>query len=170
MPLMVAEPRAPWESGPEPEPREAQRLSNRAGGRLYDNGVTPHRQAPHYAPDVCYYCGLPAGTIDHVVPQSLLDEWLRLGDVENYQLATGRGRVLTVPACQQCNSILGAKYDPTLLDRKSRLKTRLRQKYRRVLGMPDWTPEQLAALGPRLRQHVEQGLRLRALIRRRIAW
>lgn len=118
----------------------------------------------------CYYCGVPANGIDHVVPQSLLDEWLRLGDIENYQLATGRGRKLTVPSCQQCNSILGAKYDPTLDERKQRLKDRLRTKYAKVLGMPDWTPEELDELGPRLREHVEQGMKLKAMARRRIAW
>ena len=121
-------------------------------------------------PEPCYYCGLPAESVDHVVPQSMLDEWIRLGDLENYRLATGRNRRLTVPACQQCNSILGAKYDATLEDRRDRLKGRLRQKYARVLSMPEWTPDQLAELGPRLREHVESGLRLKALARRRIAW
>lgn len=117
----------------------------------------------------CYYCGLPAESVDHVVPQALLDEWIRLGDLENYHKAT-RGRRLTVPSCQQCNSILGCKLDQTLEHRKLRLKARLRTKYQRVLGMPDWTPEELDKLGPRLREHVESGLRLRALARRRIAW
>jgi len=122
------------------------------------------------AAETCYYCGLPAESTDHVVPQSMLDDWIRLGDLEDYDLATGRGRRLTVPSCQQCNSMLGGKYDPTLGDRKMRVKVRLRKKYERVLATPDWTPEQLATLGPRLRGHVERAIRMRDLVRRRIAW
>lgn len=137
------------------------------GAAVYSDGGTTRRQ---HDPTVCYYCGVPATSIDHVVPKSLLDDWRRLGDLENLRLATGRGRVLTVPSCQQCNSMLGGRYDATLADRKARLKARLRKRYARALAMPDWTPEELAALGPRLRAHIEAGLGLRDYVRRRLAW
>ena len=68
----------------------------------------------------CYYCGLPANGIDHVVPQKLLNGAMIAGDIDSYTelIGRGRGRTLEVPSCQQCNSILGAGYDQTLADRK----------------------------------------------------
>lgn len=118
----------------------------------------------------CYYCGMPADSIDHVVPQVLLDQWRRLGDLENLQLATGRGRTLTVDCCRQCNCLLSDKYDATLAERKERLKVSLRRRYRKLLEMPEWTPSELEEMGPRLRQYIEAAMAQKAMVRKRIGW
>jgi len=118
----------------------------------------------------CYYCGLPASSIDHVVPQKLLQESIIAGDTDSYLELISRGRVLEVDSCQQCNSILGAGYDKTLADRKARLKQRLAKKLMRDLSTPDWSEEQLAELSPLLRTWVRQALIRKQIAQERLRW
>ena len=120
--------------------------------------------------DPCYYCGLTATSIDHVVSQKILNGAMRSGDIDSLIELYGHGRTMTVPACQQCNSILGATYDRTLADRKTRLKLRLRKKLANDLSMPDWSEAQQRELSPRLQQYVLQGLERRRIAQERIRW
>ncbi len=118
----------------------------------------------------CYYCGMPANGIDHVVPQSLLEVAKRMLDVDSYLELTGRGRRLEVPACQQCNSILGNKYDQNLAMRKARAKERLKTKLRNDLGIPDWDEDEIQELGPTLRQVVLEGMVRKWVAQFRLRW
>jgi hypothetical protein len=117
----------------------------------------------------CYYCGLPAETQDHVIPKSLIEQY-RLSDPVSVHALFAHGRTRVVPACTQCNSIAGARYHETLADRKAYVKQRLRSKYAKLLAMPDWTEEELAEVGPGLREYIHQGIETRKLIEQRLRW
>ena len=114
----------------------------------------------------CYYCGLWADTIDHTIPRALLRYQL---DPVALKEITGIQRT-TVPACLECNMLLGSQVFPTLAERKDWLKARLRRRYHKLLRMPDWSEDELLELGPSLQRHVRAALRQRDLVRKRIAW
>ena len=120
---------------------------------------------PHAAPALpaCYYCGLIADTVDHVTPRHVLDRREALGRM-------ALPRVLTVPACRECNSAIGARIFPTLADRKRFVKDWLRRRHAALLRVPDWTEAELADLGPQMERYVRTGVRHRDIVRSRLAW
>ena len=118
----------------------------------------------------CYYCGNPADTTDHVVPRSLLIAITDSGVDDLTAAAMKRGRRMTVPACRECNGMAGAKYHETLAERTEFVRERLNRRYRKVLGIPDWSAAELAELEPGLRGYVISGLIQRDLIRRRLRY
>lgn len=122
------------------------------------------------AENPCYYCGSPADTIDHVVPRSLLVSITDSGVDELTAAAMKRSRRMTVPACRECNGLAGAKFHETLAERAEFVRTRLGQRYRKALAMPDWSATELAELAPGLRGYVIAGLIERDLLRRRLRY
>ena len=117
----------------------------------------------------CYYCGLPATTKDHVLPQMIREQLRDLGPQVLAEL-TAAFRVETVDACRECNSLLGAHYDRTLGIRKARLKDALRRRFRRLLAMPEWGLDELKTLQGALQQQVESYVVMRQVVRSRIEW
>jgi hypothetical protein len=117
----------------------------------------------------CHYCGMPADTVDHVVPQSL-QSTARLAGHPEWIKEMVRARLQTVACCQQCNSVLGNRIFPTVADRRLAVKRYLRRKYQRLLEAKPWTPVELEQLNGRLREYVEQRQRLRANVLERLAW
>jgi len=109
----------------------------------------------------CFYCGLPADTVDHIIPRVVVTALMDI------QFTAGR---MTVPACRECNSALGAKVFSDPLEKKRWIKVWLRQRYKRVLQMPPWSESELAELQFNLREMTEAALRLKELIKSRIAW
>ena len=63
-------------------------------------------------------------------------------------------RTMLVNCCLECNGMLGARYDESLLARKRRVRRSIKTKYRRYLELPDWSEEDLDTLGRSLRQNV----------------
>lgn len=114
--------------------------------------------------DPCYYCGLPASSVDHVVPRAFLSA------ISGVDLSVNRHRILTVPACRECNSLLGASYQGTLEERKAHLKSILKTRYRKLLSSPPWSEAELEEIGPHLREEIERNMRNRDLIEARIRW
>lgn len=108
----------------------------------------------NYPSNVCIYCGLPGYTKDHLVPRP----WS--GDAE-------RKFVATVPACGECNSMIGDTVAPTIRERREIAHQRIERKYRKFLNMPE---HDLSEYGPSLRAFLEQSLRTRDYIRERLAW
>ena len=119
---------------------------------------------------VCYYCGEPAGAVDHVVPQSMLETLRIMGDDAVTAILARHGRRMTVPCCGECNSVLGNKYFDTLDERKQYLKRRMRQRYAKILRVPDWTDRELSQLGERLQQSVIGAVVKRDIILRRLRY
>jgi len=105
---------------------------------------------------------MPADTKDHVIPRarrgSVPQEWLlRVPD--------------TVPACGECNSLASdAIVEQTVERKREEIQLRLRGRYRKLLKMPDHSPEELAALGSTLRRSVKAKLRQRDTLIERLAW
>lgn len=118
----------------------------------------------------CYYCGEPAGAVDHVVPQSMLQTLRIMGDDAVSAILARHGRRMTVPCCGECNSVLGNKYFDTLEKRKKHLKTRMRQRYKKLLRMPDWSDRELSQLGPRMQEYVIAAVVKRDIILRRLRY
>jgi len=114
--------------------------------------------------DLCYYCGVMSTSDDHTVPR----DFLRLlnGTVE-LQKFTSHKRLI-VPSCKECNCLFGSLVFDTLKDKKRWMKDRLRRRYKKILGLPDWTNDELAECEPTLRKHIIIGLHKKDLIEKRI--
>ena len=117
----------------------------------------------------CHYCGLPATDDDHVVPRSVIKTYESIADPELLQ-SLKRHRTLVVPSCRECNCLAGATIQKTLEDRKRFIKTKLKKRYRKVLSMPDWNDDEIAVLGPELRQHIAASQELKRVVRQRLQW
>lgn len=112
----------------------------------------------------CYYCGDMAQTEDHAFPLVALYTVLSAGDT----VATER--LITVPACFDCNRRLHDKVFPSLQARKHHIKQALRKRFAKELRMPIWHLDELEALGPTLRSAIERGIALQHKIKERLAW
>ena len=118
----------------------------------------------------CYYCGDPATTIDHVVPQSLLRRLEALGDPLVTASLVSRSRIMEVDCCRDCNCRLGNRYHATIGERREALKALLRKKHYRLLSGPLWTASEIYELGPGLQTYVRAMATKRAWIASRIAY
>jgi hypothetical protein len=74
-----------------------------------------------------------------------------------------------VPACRECNSALGAR-GFTVRERRELAKAAIEKRYASELKESDWTPEELAEMGPALRADIEQRTRLRDWVRLRLTY
>lgn len=115
----------------------------------------------------CYYCGEPAGTVDHTVPRAALKA--TTGPAGRAVLIRGH-ELLTVPACGECNSLLGAQTFASLSARVRAAKGALRRRYRKLLALPDWNDLELAWLEPAMRAKVRATIGMRDAVRQRIEW
>lgn len=110
-----------------------------------------------YPPGVCVYCGQSADTKDHLLPRTWTGEAVRKN-------------VLTVPACQECNSTIGDRYAPSITERRKIAQLAIAKKSKKLLQMPEWTKDELAELGKNLRSTIERGLHDRNVARARLSW
>lgn len=112
----------------------------------------------------CHYCGMPADTVDHVPPRSVRPIIL--------QQAATRWPFLEVPACHECNCLLGNREPWTIVARKKVIKEKLKRRYRRYLKIPDWTPQELEANPPRglLGSYIHEGVMIKAVTLARLKW
>jgi hypothetical protein len=111
-----------------------------------------------YPEGVCVYCGVIAGTKDHLLPRT----WTGDGQV--------RSNVVTVPACGDCNSSINDRYAPSVTERRELAHRTIRRKKKKVLAMPDWQKEDLAEMGRSMRDYIRKGLHEKALTKARLAW
>ena len=110
-----------------------------------------------------------ADAVDHVIPQIILRSINSVGDIKLRQEFI-KQRTLEVPACTECNSLLGASYQETLAKRKKVLKQRLKKRHKKILKIPDWNEKDIEELGDSLRQFVRQGQLEKILIQDRLRW
>lgn len=111
----------------------------------------------------CYYCGCPAGTIDHIPPRSIRP-FLIAEKLDN------KYPFVEVDACQECNNLLGARTLWTAKKRKKFIKRALRLRYKKFIRQPDWSQEELKALGRSLRSYVEMMSIARKVLLQRLSW
>ena len=121
------------------------------------------RVAPAYSfagpSHVCAYCGQPADTNDHTVPQ-----WLVNG---NAKLAR-RYLFVVVRSCFHCNVLAGRKVDKTFLGRRRRIAEALRRKAHRLLQTAYYDREEVATFGPGLRPMIVEAMAKAEVVRRRL--
>lgn len=111
----------------------------------------------------CVYCGLVAATVDHIPPRTVRPSLIALGYQDLYPF-------IEVRACLECNSTLSDRPLWDVQSRKDHIKDRLKRKYKRYLELPDWSPDDLAEMGYKMRLHITQGLAIRAVTRARISY
>jgi hypothetical protein len=110
---------------------------------------------------ICIYCGQVGDNVDHVPPTCARPNLISMGLQFQYPF-------LEVRCCGECNSALGSQGFWTVTERKRYIKQWLVRRYARVLGMPEWTPEELLDLGPGLSIHVSSGIYKKQVIERRL--
>lgn len=117
----------------------------------------------------CVYCGVPASSKDHVPPVSIRD-WLYLQQGLEAEMRR-RFPPVEVPACHECNTLLGARWPWTVLGRKARIKIILRIRYRKVLAIPEWSDYEIGRLEDSpLKAKLLDKLALQQKIKERLAW
>lgn len=110
-----------------------------------------------YPKFTCVYCGVPARSVDHLMPST----WTGFGH---------RASVLTVPACQQCNSAIGDSYAMSISDRRKIAQAYIAKRYRKVLSRPDFSEDELSEFEGNLRAAVLGGLEEKRIVQDRLNW
>jgi len=114
----------------------------------------------------CTYCGLPADTVDHVIPQSLRYMLQEHGGWRDHY-----GRITDkVPACKECNSMAGSEVFPSLTAKRRYVHARIAKKYASVLRTANWTAAELDEMGPMMFGYVLASQELAAITRARLRW
>ncbi len=111
----------------------------------------------------CYYCGLPATTIDHVPPRTLRGRLIELKLDKRYEF-------FELDSCLECNLLLGPRAIFSRGDRKRFIKLALRKRYRRFLNISTWTDREISELGYTLKTSIISRFLMSEIIRERINW
>lgn len=99
----------------------------------------------------CFYCGMPADTIDHVPPIS------KVAQYRQFNLANEL--YVKVTACRSCNTSLGDSLQINILERADVRRRQLEKEYAKFLKMPNWSEEEISNLGKNLRSEIVTSLR-----------
>ena len=102
--------------------------------------------------DRCVYCGSSESIQnDHLIPYSFTYVKTR------HRLT--RSKKGTVPACGECNRMLGSVMHTTVGSRASFLLPKYNKMYSKLSSLPEWTEEELSELGRTMRSVIENGIR-----------
>ena len=110
-----------------------------------------------YPAGICVYCGLGAGSRDHLIPRGTSGE-------------ARRHLVAVVPACSECNNRINDHPAHSVSERRRVAHASLRKAKRKLLQAPEWTPDEMGEFGPSLRAYIERSAYDKALLRVRLAW
>jgi len=111
---------------------------------------------------ICTYCGESADTWDHVPP--------RVVRYALQQVPHSHISFVEVPACRECNTILGSDGPWTIGLRRQWVKSKLRKRYQSVLDTPTWTEEEISELGFTLQTSIRRMLVQREQIKLRLQY
>ena len=131
---------------------------------IYSILNSKYRHIDNVNQDVCFYCGEPGDTIDHV-PSLYQAYCVGLDEIERQNI-----QLYLIPSCRECNSLLGARPTTDPVDRRDDLKKLLQKRYKKFLNLPDWGIEELEELGPVMRKEVEDSMTIKTHIQRRLSW
>lgn len=127
------------------------RERRKANGVQYKRFTHAHNGSWHE----CFYCGMPADTVDHFPPVSRVHDYRSLGLLhETY---------VTVSSCKECNSILADSLQETLIDRVEALKNKLQKRLKKHLKMPEWFQDEVDEMGAVMRSFIAGQERQREL-------
>lgn len=114
-----------------------------------------------YGPeDRCAYCGAPAESIDHTIPQSFSQSNWKAGIYFE---------MIAVSSCLDCNGRASDKLDATFRERQKRIMDSLRRDAGRLLASPEWEEDEINNLGPGLRAQIRLIDKKAREVRKRIA-
>lgn len=108
--------------------------------------------------DRCAYCGETPEHTDHTVPQHFRNLHRR---------AFARQVFYVVASCAECNMFASSKLDSTFYMRKQRIAVAFAKRYRDLLAMPTWTPEEVGGLGRGLNDYLSASVVQQRIARRR---
>lgn len=120
---------------------------------------------PDAGKEWCVYCGVPATVRDHFYPRAAVSSWHGIMVSRHV-----RRLCFTVPACWECNALLGSRVALTFEGRREYLRQRLRRKYAARLKAPRWTKAEQAKLRGMLKTHVAARQMERDLILARLSY
>lgn len=90
----------------------------------------------------CTYCGAVDGNNrDHVIPAAFAQS------VKHFSTET-------VPACSECNTLLGSRMLTSVPTRAAYLLGVYERRYKKLINSPTWTEEELDDLGPSMRDNI----------------
>ena len=105
----------------------------------------------------CTYCGLINGDHrDHVIPVSF---------THTQRIYEG---TVCVPACRECNTSLSNLMYVTIESRAGYLLGKYRQKYKKILLMPNWTEEELEEMSSTFQATIRANLASRLVVQQRL--
>jgi hypothetical protein len=112
---------------------------------------------PDYPGSECVYCGETATSVDHLLPRGFTGEADRL-------------RVPVVPACQECNSTLGAVFMPDIFDRREYVHHKMKIRYKKYMNIIQWGEYDLEQFGRQLRTMLLKQMAEADRLRARLSW
>lgn len=136
--------------------------------RMTSRNVLINRYDPVYREigargDPCTYCGQVSDTMDHIPPIHMVEQASLAGSDQE-------GPFIKVPACHECNSIIGSKRLLTIKARRNHVKDKLRAKYKHFLRIPNWDEDELAEVSPEFAKEIRASVKFGNHVRARLAW
>ena len=110
---------------------------------------------------ICFYCGLPAPTVDHVPPLNKVADLLMEYESLNY---------VKVPSCQECNGLASDYPHLDIHTRQKYIKQKIKKKYLKYIKSADWEDDEIEALGDRLQQHILASMSVKYLVAYRLTY
>lgn len=115
----------------------------------------------------CVYCGGPNQCRDHVFPVKVAAQLdLKRPNVRK-ELGTG---LVTVPCCNECNSLAGDNVFTSVYQKRLYIKEKLKKKYSGKAKQVLWDIEELEEVGFTLKTHVLRKMSELADIEKRLSW
>jgi hypothetical protein len=111
----------------------------------------------------CFYCGLPASTIDHVIPISYIEQILDIDGAIPRPL-------YKVSACTECNCLSSSNVFNSIDDKKAFVKRRLKRRYAKYLNMPHWDQSEINKLGYNLKSNVLNANKIKEQTQKRLQY
>lgn len=110
----------------------------------------------------CIYCGEPSDTWDHIPP---------LVTIEGATPEALDGMELVkLPACAECNGVLGDRLFLSIPDRKAHIAEFIKRRYVKYLNMPGWDDDELAELSRELARYVRASHKTAQMAKRRLSF
>ena len=130
--------------------KKARLLQLRTYGHLYERADAPR--------SVCLYCGDVASTLDHCPPLASAHLWEKS--------TRSRPKFLLVPACCECNSLLGDRHLVSLDERVNFVFKRLSTKYERNFVL--WPEPDIEEMSPMFQKTIRAKKRSLGLLLTRV--
>lgn len=107
----------------------------------------------------CFYCGMPADTVDHVPPISRVDDYRSMG--LRHEI------FIKVTCCKDCNTKLGASLQLSLVERYNVRQKQMEKEFKKILKMPVWSSEEIKKMGRNMRSSIVVSMQQKEMLKER---